>query len=63
MPHLLRSGSLANYVEVARSAGLNPHQLLANASLSRYALLDTEIRIPGQGCGRAFRLVTTLDIA
>lgn len=46
MPYLLRSGSLANYVEVARSAGLNPHQLLAEANLSRYALLDTEMRIP-----------------
>ncbi|MEM5432829.1 AraC family transcriptional regulator [Cupriavidus oxalaticus] len=46
MPYLLRSGSLTNYAEVARSAGLNPHQLLANASLSRYALLDPEIRIP-----------------
>ncbi|SPK70051.1 AraC family transcriptional regulator (plasmid) [Cupriavidus taiwanensis] len=46
MPYLLRSGCLANYAEVARSAGLNPHQLLANASLSRYALLDTDIRIP-----------------
>jgi len=48
MPYLLRSGSLVNYAEVARSVGLNPHQLLANAGLSRYALLDTEMRIPAE---------------
>lgn len=45
MTYMLRSGSLANYVEVARSAGLNPHQQLANVNLSRYALLDREIKI------------------
>jgi len=52
MPYLLRSGSLANYAEVARSAGLNPHQLLASANLSRYALLDTEMRIPVEAVSR-----------
>jgi AraC-like DNA-binding protein len=46
MPYLLRSGSLANYAEVARSVGLNPHQQLVNANISRYALLDSELRIP-----------------
>ncbi|QEZ42956.1 AraC family transcriptional regulator [Cupriavidus oxalaticus] len=46
MPYLLRSASLANYVEVARSVGLNPYQQLSDVGLGRHVLLNTEIRIP-----------------
>jgi len=29
MPHLIRSAVLSNYVEVARSAGLDPYRMIA----------------------------------
>ncbi|WP_434034749.1 AraC family transcriptional regulator ligand-binding domain-containing protein [Cupriavidus sp. a3] len=46
MPYLLRSASLANYVEVARCVGLNPYQQLSDVGLDRHVLLNTEVRIP-----------------
>ncbi|GJG94211.1 AraC family transcriptional regulator [Cupriavidus pauculus] len=46
MSYFLRSASLTNYVDVARAVGLDPHQMLRAARISRNALLDPDIRIP-----------------
>lgn len=46
MSYYLRSASLTNYVEVARAVGLDPHQMLRAAKISRNVLLDPDIRIP-----------------
>lgn len=48
MSYLLRSASLTNYVEVARAVGLDPYQHLGAAGISRYALLDHDIKIPAE---------------
>ncbi|MFS8977230.1 AraC family transcriptional regulator [Cupriavidus necator] len=48
MSYLLRSASLTNYVEVARALGLDPYQHLSAAGISRYALLDHDIKIPAE---------------
>jgi len=52
MPHLLRSASLTNYVDVARSVGLDPFALLRSARIGRSALLDPDIRIPAEAVSR-----------
>ncbi len=46
MPHLVRSGVLTNYLEVATHVGLNPSAELAAVGLSRAMLQDPEHRIP-----------------
>ena len=48
MPHMLRSSSLANYVEIARSVGLDPYRQLSRAGISRHVLLDPDIRIAAE---------------
>ncbi|WP_354687171.1 AraC family transcriptional regulator [Cupriavidus necator] len=52
MSYYLRSASLTNYVEVARAVGLDPHQQLRAARISRDVLLDPDIRIPAALVGR-----------
>lgn len=52
MSYYLRSASLTNYVDVARAVGLDPHQMLRAAKISRNALLDPDIRIPAEHVGR-----------
>lgn len=52
MSYYLRSASLTNYVEVARAVGLDPHQQLRAAKISRDVLLDPDIRIPAGLVGR-----------
>lgn len=52
MSYYLRGASLANYVEVARAVGLDPHQMLRGARISRNALLDPDMRIPAAAVGR-----------
>lgn len=52
MSYYLRSASLTNYVEVARAVGLDPHQYLRAAKISRDVLLDPDIRIPAKKVGR-----------
>ncbi|WP_423193775.1 AraC family transcriptional regulator [Cupriavidus sp. H18C2] len=52
MSYFLRSASLTNYVDVARAVGLDPHQMLRAARISRNALLDPDIRIPAAHVGR-----------
>ncbi|MCP3719972.1 AraC family transcriptional regulator [Paraburkholderia sp. CNPSo 3281] len=46
MAYMLRSTALTNYIEIARSVGLDPYKELAEAGISRYALLDPEMKIP-----------------
>jgi len=52
MAYSLRSASLTNYVDIARSVGLDPHALLRAARISRTALLDPDLRISAEAVGR-----------
>lgn len=52
MAYLLRSASLTNYVEVARSVGLDPYRQLSAAGINRSVLLDPDIKIPAGAVGR-----------
>lgn len=52
MSYFLRSASLTNYVEVAKSVGLDPYQQLRDAGIHRSALLDPDIRVPAARVGR-----------
>lgn len=52
MSYLIRSAALTNYVEVARSVGLDPHQQLSAAGINRSALLDPDTMIPAEAVGR-----------
>jgi AraC-like DNA-binding protein len=52
MSYYLRSASLTNYVDVARAVGLDPHQQLRAARISRDVLLDPDIRILAGLVGR-----------
>jgi AraC-like DNA-binding protein len=52
MSYLLRSAALTNYVEVARSVGLDPYRKLADAGIDRSVLLDPDIMIPAEAVGR-----------
>jgi hypothetical protein len=45
MPRLIRSAVLTDYIEVARSFGLDPYRLLKEARLDRSCLLDPDIKI------------------
>jgi hypothetical protein len=67
MPRLIRSAILTDYVEVARSFGLDPYRLLKEARLDRSCFLDPDIksrrRVPlvagglgERGAGRGFGL-------
>jgi AraC-like DNA-binding protein len=50
MPRLIRSAVLTDYVEVARSFGLDPYRLLKEARLDRSCLLDPDIKISADAC-------------
>ncbi|CAG4895665.1 AraC family transcriptional regulator [Paraburkholderia gardini] len=52
MSYLLRSAALTNYVEVARSVGLDPYFQLSAAGINRSALLDPDTMIPAEAVGR-----------
>lgn len=52
MSRLIRSACLTNFVEVARLFGLDPYGLLKQAGLDRACLLDPDIKIPADVCGR-----------
>jgi AraC-like DNA-binding protein len=52
MSYLIRSAALTNYVEVARSVGLDPYRQLSDVGISRSALLDPDIMIPAEAVGR-----------
>ena len=46
MPVLIRSGSLTNYADVARKAGLDPARMLAQYKLPQRCLRDPELKVP-----------------
>jgi AraC-like DNA-binding protein len=46
VPGLIRSGSLTNYADVARKAGLDPARMLAHYKLPPRCLSDPELRVP-----------------
>jgi len=50
MPRLIRSAFLTDYVEVARSFGLDPYRLLKEARLDRSCLLDPDVKISADAC-------------
>ena len=50
MPRLIRSACLTDYIEVARSVGLDPFCLLKEAGLDRSCLLDPDIKIAIDKC-------------
>jgi len=50
MPRFIRSAFLTDYVEVARSVGLDPYRLLKEAGLDRSCLLDPDIKISADAC-------------
>jgi AraC-like DNA-binding protein len=46
MPNLVRSASLTDYFEVARSVGLDPTRMLACVGLSRRCLQNPDFKVP-----------------
>src|SRR5215471_13677986 len=46
MGGLVRSASLTNYPEVARTAGLDPHRMLSEFGLPQRCLLEPDLMIP-----------------
>src|SRR5215813_14928551 len=46
MPHLIRSASLTDYIEVAKSAGLDPYRMVDAVGLPRECLRDPDVKIP-----------------
>ncbi|MNF24221.1 HTH-type transcriptional regulator VirS [compost metagenome] len=52
MPTLIRSSSLTNFIDVARTAGLDPYRQLRKAGVSTSALLDPDIKIPAKSVMR-----------
>jgi hypothetical protein len=46
MPRLIRSAALNNYVELARSLGLDPYRMIAAYDLPAACLDDPEIKVP-----------------
>jgi AraC-like DNA-binding protein len=52
MPKFIRSACLTNYVEVARSVGLDPYRQLTAAGLSRACLVDPDTMIRASAVGR-----------
>lgn len=46
MPGLIRSASLTNYAEVARSVGLDPERMLREFGLPQRCLREPEIKVP-----------------
>jgi AraC-like DNA-binding protein len=54
MPRLIRSAVLNNFVEVARSVGLDPYRMITEFHLPAACLTDSEIKIPAGKVGRLF---------
>src|SRR5262249_41518854 len=52
MPRLIRSAALSNYVEVARSVGLDPHRMVAECGLPPACLSDPEVKVSVMAIGR-----------
>jgi AraC-like DNA-binding protein len=56
MPALLRSASLTDFAEVARSVGLSPHAMLAQAKLPSNVLVDPDLKVPAAAVHRLLEL-------
>jgi hypothetical protein len=54
MPRLIRSAVLNNFVEVARSVGLDPYRMITEFHLPAACLTDSEIKISASKVGRLF---------
>ena len=54
MPRLIRSAVLNNFVEVARSVGLDPYRMISEFHLPAACLTDSEIKISAVKVGRLF---------
>jgi AraC-like DNA-binding protein len=52
VPRLIRSAVFTNYVEVARSVGLDPHRMIAEFRLPAACLTDPEVKISAAAVGR-----------
>jgi AraC-like DNA-binding protein len=52
MPRLIRSATLSNYVEVARSVGLDPYRMIAEFRLPPATLTDPEAKVSAAAVGR-----------
>lgn len=52
MPRLIRSATLSNYVEVARSVGLDPYRMITEFHLPPASLTDTELKVSAAAVGR-----------
>ena len=46
MPHLIRSASLTDYLEVAQSVGLDPYRMVDAVGLPRDCLRDPDVKVP-----------------
>lgn len=46
MPHVIRSASLTDYIEVAQSVGLDPYRMVDAIGLPRECLRDPDVKIP-----------------
>jgi hypothetical protein len=45
MPHLIRGACLTDYVEVARSVGLEPYRMVGAVGLPRTSLNDPDLKV------------------
>ena len=52
MPQLIRGAVLSNYVDVARSVGLDPYRLVAACNLPATCLTDAEAKVPATAVAR-----------
>jgi AraC-like DNA-binding protein len=52
MPRLIRSAVLSNYVEVARSVGLDPYRMISEFRLPPACLKDPEVKVSAATVGR-----------
>ena len=52
MPRLIRSAVLSNYVEVARSVGLDPYRMISEFRLPPACLTDPEVKVSAAAVGR-----------
>ena len=52
MPRLIRSAVLSNYVEVARSVGLDPYRMISEFRLPSASLSDPDVKVSVDAVGR-----------
>ncbi len=61
MPTLVRAASLTNFVDVARSFGLDPLRLLSEAGLNANVLQEPDLRIPAERVGELLERAAELS--